>query len=193
MQKKLYFCCSSSAGCREMILRELGESLASAGGFITEQAVGEDGTLLGLDLFPTAAAAVEGFTGARFLDMTVVPPKTDNEVFRSEAVRLLQEAPYYPFSLLDSIGGFELVIPQYREALAAFLSSPVPCVGILRPFEEAELMRGFLGLGERCTAFAAKLYSALKADADTLLLDVPCELDANHITALRQWADAFTR
>lgn len=193
MQNKLFFCCSSSAGCREMILRELGESLASAGGFITEQAVGEDGTLLGLDLFPTAAAAVEGFTGARFLDMTVVPPKTDNEVFRSEAVRLLQEAPYYPFTVLDSIGGFELVIPQFREALSAFLSSPVPCVGILRPFEEAELMRGFLGLGERCTAFAAKLYSALEADADTLLLDVPCELDANHITALRQWADAFTR
>lgn len=193
MQKKLFFCCSSSAGCREMILRELGECLASAGGFITEQAVGEDGTLLGLDLFPTAAAAVEGFTGARFLDMTVVPPKTDNEVFRSEAVRLLQEAPYYPFTVLDSIGGFELVIPQFREALSAFLSSPVPCVGILRPFEEAELMRGFLGLGERCTAFAAKLYSALEADADTLLLDVPGMLDANHMTALRQWADAFTR
>lgn len=193
MQKKLFFCCSSSAGCREMILRELGESLASAGGFITEQAVGEDGTLLGLDLFPTAATAVEGFTGARFLDMTVVPPKTDNEVFRIEAVRLLQEAPYYPFTVLDSIGGFELVIPQYREALAAFLSSSVPCVGILRPLEEAELMRGFLGLGERYTAFTARLRSALEADADTLLLDVPGMLDTNHMTALRQWADAFTR
>ncbi|MBQ6397671.1 MAG: hypothetical protein IJI06_05930 [Oscillospiraceae bacterium] len=193
MQKKLFFCCSSGSGCRDAILRELGESIASAGGYITEKAVGADGSLLGLDLLPAAAAAVEGFSGARFLDFSVSPPKTDNEVFRVEAVRLLQEAPYYPFSLLDSIGGFELVIPQYREALAAFLSSSVPCVGILRPFEEAELMRGFLGLGERCTAFAAKLYSALEADADTLLLDVPCELDANHITALRQWADAFTR
>ena len=193
MHKKLFFCCSSSSGCRETILRELGESLASAGGFITEQAVGEEGSLLGLDLFPTAAAAVDGFIGARFLDMTVVPPKTDNEVFRVEAVRLLQEAPYYPFAVLDSIGGFELVIPQFREALAAFLSSPVPCIGILKPLEEVELMRGFLGLGERCTAFAARLRSALEADADTLLLDVPGELDTNHITALRQWADAFTR
>lgn len=193
MHKKLFFCCSSSSSCRETILSELGESLASAGGFIMARAIGSDGSMLGIDLFPAAAAVVEGFTGARFLDLTVSPPKTDNEVFRVEAVRLLQEAPYYPFTVLDSIGGFELVIPQFREALSAFLSSPVPCVGILRPFEEAELMRGFLGLGERCTAFAAKLYSALEADADTLLLDVPCELDANHITALRQWADAFTR
>lgn len=193
MHKKLFFCCSSSSCCRETILSELGESLASAGGFIMARAIGSDGSMLGIDLFPAAAAVVEGFTGARFLDLTVSPPKTDNEVFRVEAVRLLQEAPYYPFTVLDSIGGFELVIPQFREALSAFLSSPVPCVGILRPFEEAELMRGFLGLGERCTAFAAKLYSALEADADTLLLDVPCELDANHITALRQWADAFTR
>ena len=193
MHKKLFFCCSSSSGCRETILSELGESLASAGGFIMARAIGSDGSMLGIDLFPAAAAVVEGFTGARFLDLTVSPPKTDNEVFRVEAVRLLQEAPYYPFTVLDSIGGFELVIPQFREALSAFLSSPVPCVGILRPFEEAELMRGFLGLGERCTAFAAKLYSALEADADTLLLDVPCELDANRITAVRQWADAFTR
>ena len=193
MHKKLFFCCSSSSGCREMILRELGESLASAGGFITEQAVGEEGSLLGLDLFPTAAAAVDGFTGARFLDMTVVPPKTDNEVFRVEAVRLLQETSYYPFAVLDSIGGFELVIPQFREALAAFLSSPVPCVGILKPLEEVELMRGFLGLGERYTALAARLRSALEADDETMLLDVPGELDTNHITALRQWADAFTR
>ena len=193
MQKKLFFCCSSSAGCREMILRELGESLASAGGFIMARAIGSDGSMLGIDLFPAAAAVVEGFTGARFLDLTVSPPKTDNEVFRVEAVRLLQEAPYYPFTVLDSIGGFELVIPQFREALSAFLSSPVPCVGILRPFEEAELMRGFLGLGERYTAFTARLRSALEADADTLLLDVPGMLDANHMTALRQWADAFTR
>ena len=192
MHKKLFFCCSSSSGCREMILRELGESLASAGGFITEQAVGEEGSLLGLDLFPTAAAAVDGFIGARFLDMTVVPPKTDNEVFRVEAVRLLQEAPYYPFAVLDSIGGFELVIPQFREALAAFLSSPVPCIGILRPLEEVELMRGFLGLGERCTAFAARLRSALEADDETMLLDVPGELEAGHIAALHQWVETFT-
>lgn len=193
MQKKLFFCCSSRSGCREMILRELGESLASAGGFITEQAVGEDGTLLGLDLFPTAAAAVEGFTGARFLDMTVVPPKTDNEVFRSEAVRLLQEAPYYPFTILDSIGGFELVIPQFREALSAFLSSPVPCVGILKPPAEAELMRGLLGLGERCTALAAQLRSALETDADILVLEVPDELESAHISSLRRWAEIYAR
>ena len=193
MQKKLFFCCSSRSGCREMILRELGESLASAGGFITELAVDETGSLLGLDLLPAAAAAVEGFSGARFLDFTASPPKTDNEVFRVEAVRLLQEAPYYPFAVLDSIGGFELVIPQYREALADFLSSPVPCVGILRPLEEAELMRGFLGLGERYTALSAQLRSALYSNTDTLVLDVPDEIKPDHISVLHQWAEAYAR
>ena len=193
MQKKLFFCCSSGSGCRDAILRELGESIASAGGYITEKAVGADGSLLGLDLLPAAAAAVEGFSGARFLDFSVSPPKTDNEVFRVEAVRLLQEAPYYPFSLLDSIGGFELVIPQYREALAAFLSSSVPCVGILKPPAEAELMRGLLGLGERCTALAAQLRSALETDADILVLEVPDELESAHISSLRRWAEIYAR
>ena len=193
MQKKLFFCGSSSGGCREMILRELGDGIASAGGFITEQAIGTDGSMLGMDLFPAAAAAVEGFAGARFLDLTVSPPKTDNEVFRVEAVRLLREAPYYPFAVLDSIGGFELVIPQFREALAAFLSSPVPCVGILKPLEEAELMRSFLGLGERYTALAAQLRSALDSDAQTLVLDVPEEVEPRHVSALRQWAETYAR
>lgn len=193
MQKKLFFCCSSSSGCREMILRELGESLASAGGFITELAVDKNGSLLGLELLPAAAAAVEGFTGARFLDFTASPPKTDNEVFRVEAVRLLQEAPYYPFAVLDSIGGFELVIPQFREALAVFLSSSVPCIGILKPLEEAELMRGFLGLGERYTALSAQLRSALYSNTDTLVLDVPDEIEPDHISVLHQWAEAYAR
>ena len=194
MQKKLFFCCSSADGGREAILRELGGALAGAGGFITRQAIGADGALLGLDLLPAAAAAgVDGFHGARFLDFTAVPPKTDNDVFRLEAVRLLQEAPYYPFTLLDSLGSFELVIPLFREALSLFLSADVPCVGIVKPLDETELMRSFLGLGERMIDQAIRLRASLESDADTLVIDVDDKFDERGLAILRQWARAYVR
>jgi len=194
MQKKLFLCAPADSGPRELIKRVLGGKLAEAGGFITKPSLNTDGALLGLELFPAAAAAdVEGFSGARFLDLTSSPPKTDNEVFRVEAVRLLQEAPYYPFSVLDEIGGFELVIPQFRQALAAFLSSPVPCIGIIRPLEEAELLRSYLGLGERYIEFANRLRSSLDADSDVLILDCEHFTPAQIEASVRQWAEEYAR
>ena len=133
MQKKLFLCGPSGCGKTTMIRAALGQKLAEAGGFVTERRVDGDGRVLGFDLLPAAAAAgIEGFTPLRFLDYTAESPRRDNEVFRDEAVRLLQEAEYYPFAVLDEIGGFELVIPQFRAQLASFLSSPVPCVGVLK-------------------------------------------------------------
>ena len=167
MQKKLFLCGPSGCGKTTMIRAALGQKLAEAGGFVTERRVDGDGRVLGFDLLPAAAAAgIEGFTPLRFLDYTAEPPRRDNEVFRDEAVRLLQEAEYYPFAVLDEIGGFELVIPQFRAQLASFLSSPVPCVGVLKAPTGVEELRERFGLGEKYTALARRLRAALDEDPD---------------------------
>lgn len=59
----------------------------------------------------------------------MTPPTHDNEVFRNDGVRLLSEAELYPFSVIDEFGGYEILIPQFREALSEFLSSEQPCIG----------------------------------------------------------------
>lgn len=193
MQKRLFLCGPSGCGKSTMIRNALGAALAEAGGFVTERASGADGKLLGFDLLPAAAAAgIEGFTPLRFLDYTTEPPTRDNEVFRGEAVRLLQEAEYYPFAVLDEIGGFELVIPQFRAQLATFLSSPVPCVGVIKAPAGVEELQARFGLGEKYPALARRLREALENDPDTLVLDLSGSGDEQALRALRDWVEAFT-
>ena len=192
MRKKLFLCGPSGCGKTTMIRNALGGKLAEAGGFVTERAVGADGRLLGFDLLPAAAAAgVEGYTPLRFLDYTSEPPKRDNEVFRVEAVRLLQEAEYYSFAVLDEIGGFELVIPQFRAALAELLNSPLPCIGVIKSLEGVEELQLRFGLGERFPALARQLRAALDADGDTLVLDVAARGDRTAEQAVREWAAQY--
>ena len=192
MQKRLFLCGPTGCGKTTMIRSVPGLKLSEAGGFVTERRVGGDGRLLGYELLPAAAAGgIEGFAPLRFLDYTTEPPTRDNEVFRVEAVRLLQEAVYYPFALLDEIGGFELVIPQFRAQLGEFLSSPVPCVGVLKASESVEELRRRFGLGEKYSALALRLREALEHDRDTLVLDTCGRGDERAERALREWAAEY--
>lgn len=193
MQRHLFLCGPSGIGKTTMIREALGEKLAEAGGFVTERRLDRAGGILGYDLLPAAAAAgIEGFSSLRFLDYTTDPPARDNEVFRVEAVRLLQEAEYYQFAVLDEIGGFEMVIPQYRSQLGAFLSSPVPCIGVLKAQEGVEELRTRFSLGEKYTALAHRLRKALDTDTNTLVLDVASRGDERALTAIRDWVECFT-
>ena len=194
MQKRLFLCGPSGSGKTTIIRSALGAKLAEAGGFVTERVCAQGGRLLGFDLLPAASAAgIEGFSPLRFLDYTTEPPTRDNEVFRTEAVRLLQEAEYYPFAVLDEIGGFELVIPQFRAQLAAFLSSSVPCVGVIKAPAGVEELRGRFGLGEKYAALARRLREALDNDPDTLVLDVAGFGDERTEKAVRDWAECFVK
>ena len=94
--------------------------------------------------------------------------------------------------VLDEIGGFELVIPQFRAQLAAFLSSPVPCLGVLKSPAGVEELRERFGLGEKYAALAKRLREALDADPDTLVLDLASRGDERAERAVREWAAAFT-
>jgi nucleoside-triphosphatase THEP1 len=194
MQRRLFLCGPSGCGKTTMIRSALGGALAGAGGFVTERIGAPDGSLRGFELLPSAAAAgVAGFTGARFLDYTCDPPAKDNEVFRVEGVRLLTEAQYYPFALLDEIGGFELVIPQFRAQLGVFLSSSVPCVGVLKAPAGVDELRERFGLGEKYPALWRRLRESLEGDPDTLLIDTSGRGDERAERALREWAALYAR
>lgn len=176
----------------ELLQDVLSDRLSMAGGYIMRRVFSEDGSLVGEELFPAAAAAgVEGFYGARFLSFAGGILQKDNEVFRTEAVRLLEEAQYYPFALLADFGGFEIVIPEYRAALSALLSSSLPCVGVLKPLAEAEMLGQLFGLGERYDALLRQLHSALENDRDTLLLTLSDDGGSRARQALESWKDAF--
>lgn len=188
MQRHLFLTGPTGCGKSTLLSRALGERLGEAGGFVTQPCLGAYGELIGFTLSPAAAAAgISGFEPERFLDCSSFPPRTDNEVFRTTGVRLLEEASWYPFALLDEIGGFELVIPQFREALEVLLRSPLPIIGALKTPEEAEAMRQALGLGEKFRAYYPALLRLLTEESDTLLLPVSGPEDPAAAEALDDW------
>ena len=118
-------------------------------------------------------------------------PAKDNEVFRSHGVRLLQEAEYYPFVLLDEIGGFELLIPQFRNALAELLNSDVPIIGVLKGAENAAGIKKRFGLGDRFTMLTDNLRNVLDRDEDSVVLTVKAQGDPVAKRIAETWAKEY--
>ncbi len=195
MQRHLFLTGPSGVGKTTLIRKVLGPAaLGYAGGFVTERALDEDGTLLGFDLYPGAAAAdFSLYEGWRFLDFGGPVLMHDNELFREKAVELLEQAEYYPYAMIDEFGGFELLIPQFRAALTELLNAELPLVGVLMDRKEAEALCRRLGLSERVQANIAQLWKALKADPDSRIADLSGLHRKKSLRTLEQWAEEYAR
>ena len=189
MKKHIFLTGPSGCGKTTLIRRALGDKIAYAGGFITERRLTADGSLLGFDLLP--ALSPDEYEGKLFLDYSVTPPTHDNEVFRNDGVRLLSEAEFYPFSVIDEFGGYEILIPQFREALSEFLSSEQPCIGVLKASKSVQELKSRFGLGDRFTAYTARLLEALSNDPDTLILKVSGSDDKVAQNIVAKWVEEY--
>lgn len=194
MEKHLFLTGEKGVGKSELIKSVLGDKLGYAGGYVTYGEKDTDGALLGVNLIPAAAfAGISGYESARILTQKGGKMTSDNEVFRAEGVRLLKESEYYPFTVLDEFGGFELIIPQFREALLEVLNSDMPCIGVLMTEREGEALRSALGLGEKYSAYRRALHTALENDPDTRIIKLTGTDDINARNALSQWANEYAR
>ena len=192
MARHLFLTGPTGSGKSTLLRRALGPALRQAGGFVTEAACGSYGELVGFTLSPAAVAGgVAGFTPECFLDCRRFPPHTDNEVWRSTGVRLLEEAGWYPYALLDEFGGYELIVPQFRSALYALLRTELPILGALKTAEEAEAMRRTLGLGEKFCAYEEEFRRFLRQDADTQILELRSPEDPIAADALTDWVSKY--
>lgn len=192
MSRHLFLTGPAGCGKSRLIREALGDRLAGAGGFITGPVVGPEGYAVAYALRPAAAAAgVEGLERRIILDCGTWPPRRDNEVFRTLGARLLQEAAFYPYAVLDEIGGFETVIPQFRQALEELLNSGVPLLGALKTPEDAAQWQALYGLGERFTALDSRLRDRLAQDPDGRILDLARTDEDEVRAALRDWVGRY--
>ncbi len=131
------------------------------------------------------------WSAAAFSTASVWPPQRDNEVFRVYGARLLREAAYYPFAVLLELGGFETLIPQFREAAEALLASGLPLLGALKSPAEAEAWRQLYGLGERMTQQTGRLRALIEAAPDTRLIDLDKAPEAEARSVLNAWIEEY--
>ena len=192
MKKHLFLTGVSGIGKTTIIRQALGSAAGYAGGFITERVADGDGSIEGFDLYPAAAAiGHDGFDGLRFLDLGTTPPRKDNEVFRESAAQMLREAEYYPFVMLDEIGGFEMLIPQFRNELAQLLNSDAPIIGVIKGAENAEELRASFGLGEKFTMLTDNLRAVLANDEDTVVIAVKQRGDETARRIVEAWVKEY--
>lgn len=192
MKKHLFLTGVSGIGKTTIIRQALGSAAGYAGGFITERVADGDGSVEGFDLYPAAAAiGHDGFDGQRFLDLSTTPPRKDNEVFRESAAQMLREAGFYPFVMLDEIGGFEMLIPQFRNELAQLLNSDAPIIGVIKGAENAEELRASFGLGEKFTMLTDNLRAVLANDEDTVVIEVKQRGDETARRIVEAWVKEY--
>ena len=192
MKKHLFLTGVSGIGKTTIIRQALGSAAGYAGGFITERVADGDGSVEGFDLYPAAAAiGHDGFEGLRFLALGTTPPQKDNEVFRESAAQMLREAEYYPFVMLDEIGGFEMLIPQFRNELAQLLNSDAPIIGVIKGAENAEELRASFGLGEKFTMLTDNLRAVLANDEDTVVIEVKQRGDETARRIVEAWVKEY--
>ena len=192
MKKHLFLTGVSGIGKTTIIRQALGSAAGYAGGFITERVADGDGSVEGFDLYPAAAAiGHDGFDGLRFLDLGTTPPQKDNEVFRESAAQMLREAGFYPFVMLDEIGGFEMLIPQFRNELAQLLNSDAPIIGVIKGAENAEELRASFGLGEKFTMLTDNLRAVLANDEDTVVIEVKQRGDETAKRIVEAWVKEY--
>lgn len=191
MKKHLFLTGPSGIGKTTIIRQALGKAAGYAGGFITERVTDGDGRVEGFDLYPAAAMGHDGFDGQRFLDLSTTPPRKDNEVFRESAAQMLREAELYPFVMLDEIGGFEMLIPQFRNELAELLNSDAPIIGVIKGAENAEELRASFGLGEKFTMLTDNLRAVLANDEDTAVIEVKRRGDETAKRIVEAWVKEY--
>lgn len=183
MNRRLFLTGASGIGKSTAIEQALGNRMSCAGGFLTVRQRDAAGKPQRFYL-----CSPDRREQRPFLDFTGGNP-ADLSVFRTFGVELLEKMR--PFAVLDEIGGIELLVPEFSEALEAFLESDTPCIGVMKGFGPASKLIERMGLGEAYEKAHRALYERLQNDPETLLLNFGGTEEENAHGQMARWVKEY--
>jgi len=86
--------------------------------------------------------------------------KRKDEVFRTTGIELLSDLSLKKLVLLDEIGGFELLIDEFREKLYEVLSGDIPVLGVIKSNNNRYIMQNAVKIKDEYV----ELYDKLRLD-----------------------------
>jgi len=189
--KRIFLTGPIGCGKSTLIKNVLGDSLDVAGGFLTKR-IPEQGELEGFDIVsPAVCEDPRRSSGVRFLTFCKDGAKRNNDAFSGFAAGLIREAIEKPFAVIDEIGGYELLIPEFMEAFEEFLASPVPCLGVLKALPSSEKLSETIGLSTEYLKVAQRFHLRLLAEAETEILETFGRGDENTRRRLKHWKEKY--
>lgn len=187
MKPRLFLTGPSGCGKSTMIRRELGDRVKRAGGFVTVRNRDENGTVVGFEIL-----SADGYGPRdRFLDLTAEQPRIDLEVFSGVGVDYLHRTNERSFSVLDEIGGVEVLNESFMDELARYLRGSQPCIGVMKGAGPAGKLVEMMGLTVRYELARRALFEFLRNDPNTCLLECRGWDDPAALEAVRAWVAQY--
>lgn len=206
--KRIFLTGPIGCGKSTLIRTVLGDSLSDAGGFVTERIL-EGGKLVGFDIVSPGFSAGQklarldlsvpelcekvGCLSLRFLTFKEEKAERNDEAFSAFASALLLEAGVKPFAVIDEIGGFEILIPEFMKAFELFLESQVPCIGVLKSLPSAEKLSKTVALDSEYLKAAKQLRLRLESYPETEIVVLEGSEEKRALNKLRYWKEQYLR
>jgi len=172
----------------DVINTALGEKMGSAGGFITRP--GKDRGCY--DICPCACAAGFDIPGAQCFLRFSGEAIRNNDAFRHYGKELLEQSVFYPFAVLNVVGGFELIIPEFRETLENLLSEDIPVLGYLICLEDVKNIQKLFGLSDKFLRSAEEFHGKIENSCNTEIIDTQDYSDEEIREIILQWKREYT-
>ncbi len=155
---------SVQEGKSTLIRKAIKNHIKDMGGFSSQRLINSCGETKGFRIVP-ASEAME-LTRSYSPDLPDIFLFADGryrrfrpEIFRDKALNYLKNNESKRMILLDEIGGIELLVPEFRQALYETLEGNIPCIGVIKTEAANRNLGKYARAGEEGMSF---YYSQLK-------------------------------
>lgn len=187
MKPRLFLTGPSGCGKSTMIHRELGDRIRRAGGFHTVRTRDENGKVVSFDIL-----SADGYGPRdRFLDLSAEHPQINLEIFSGVGLDYLHRTAERSFSVLDEIGGVEVLNERFMDELARYFRGNQPCIGVMKGSGPPGKLVEMMGLTVRYELARRALYEYLRNDPNTCVMECKGLDDPEALEAVRSWIDQY--